>query len=86
MGERANYVVIEEGEWELYYSHWGGISVTRNLFFGPGASVEWLREHRRIEQGDWLDTLWCSGGASIDMDEKRLVVFDGGKASPTQTV
>jgi hypothetical protein len=27
MGNRANFVVVKDQDWQLYYSHWGGCRV-----------------------------------------------------------
>jgi len=40
MGNRANIVVVEHHDWQLYYSHWAAAgSSTRSSAAGPRAAV-----------------------------------------------
>ncbi len=35
MGNRANFVIVEDQDWQLYYSHWGGCRMLDALIGGP---------------------------------------------------
>ncbi|HIB65295.1 MAG TPA: hypothetical protein EYO33_09335 [Phycisphaerales bacterium] len=75
MGHRANYIVIENGRESLYYSHWGANVVERDLFWGPEESLRFIRTQRKTD--DWLDEVWCEGGALLDLDRKFMKLFGG---------
>jgi hypothetical protein len=36
MGNRANFVIVKDQDWQLYYSHWGGCRMLDALIGGPG--------------------------------------------------
>ena len=44
MGHRANYVVIENGKTEIYYTHWGAVTLPIVLLSGPEGTLEYARE------------------------------------------
>ena len=75
MGQRANYVVVEEDGWKLYYSHWAGSTADRDLFWGPEHTLEFVRD--QDPTSSWLDEVWCEGGALIDTVGKALLWFGG---------
>lgn len=78
MGQRCNLVVVEDGKYELYYSHWGANSLDRNLFWGPEASLAYIRAQvSEAEGAAWLDDQWAEGGAVLDRDRQRLTWFGG---------
>lgn len=52
MGEPVNLVVIERGNVELYYSHWGAPALPRNMFWGPEQAVPIIR--RQDLQRPWV--------------------------------
>jgi hypothetical protein len=73
MGHRANYVIIERGCAELYYSHWGAKTVPADIFWGPLATESFIRTNSRTEE--WLDTTWAEGGIALDKDRRRALFF-----------
>jgi hypothetical protein len=75
MGSRANYVVIERGARELYYSHWTADTLARDLFWGPQWGLPFIRQQERTQA--WLDDVWCEGAALADLDHKVLLFFGG---------
>ena len=77
MGDRANYVVVQNGRWDLYYSHWGAVSLHLDLLAGPGAATRFIRDQRVVEPdtNGWLDDIWCEGAALVDHDRRRLCFF-----------
>jgi hypothetical protein len=75
VGHRANYVVKTEEGYELYYSHWGANVIERDLFWGPGESLRFVRSQKPTT--DWLDEVWCEGGACLDLLKRRLILFGG---------
>ena len=75
MGQRANYVLVEGGKWDLYYSHWSANRADQDLFWGPAHSIEFVRRQERTDA--WLDDVWCEGGALVDTDRRLLLWFGG---------
>lgn len=77
MGHRANLIIISDGNYELYYDHHCANSLDQCLFWGERYSVDFFRKHELQAKTAWLDTLWCEGGAIIDLDRKVLLFFGG---------
>lgn len=75
MGHRANYILKSAHDFELYYSHWGANVVPSDFFWGPQAATEFIRSQQPTTE--WLDDVWCEGGASLDLHARRLVLFGG---------
>lgn len=75
MGHRANYICRTVWGLELYYSHWGANVIHADLFWGPESALEFCRSQRAT--GEWLDDVWCEGGACLDLEAKHLVFFGG---------
>jgi hypothetical protein len=75
MGQRANILVIEGGARQLWYSHWAANTLPQDLFPGPGHALRFAR--RQEPTSEWLDEVWCEGGAVIDVDRRVLLLFGG---------
>ncbi|MGY4926678.1 hypothetical protein [Streptomyces sp. 900105755] len=73
MGARAQYVIVENGAWQRYYSHWAANRVVHDLLPGPAAATRCFRANREIDE--WLDDLWCEGAALVDHDRRTLLWF-----------
>jgi hypothetical protein len=73
MGARAQYVVIENGAWQRYYSHWGANRVAADLLAGPAAATRCFRANRDLDE--WLDDVWCEGAALVDLDRRVLLWY-----------
>ena len=73
MGARAQYVVVEDGAWQRYYSHWAAGRVVDDLLPGPAAATRCFRANREIDH--WLDDVWCEGAALVDHDRRMLLWF-----------
>lgn len=66
MGHRANLMIIREGNYSLYYSHWCAITLPSDLFWGPEAAVAFIEQQEPAE--GWLDNAWAEGCACVDLD------------------
>lgn len=75
MGNRANLVIVEDGDWRLYYSHWAGCRILDGLVAGPEHAVRYIRSFRECDKNGWTDPLWADGGAVVDLDRHRLLFF-----------
>ncbi|WP_407562119.1 hypothetical protein [Streptomyces sp. 184] len=77
MGDRANYVLVRDGDWHLYYSHWGATGLDVHLLDGPGGAGRFITAQREVGRDDWLDDVWCAGAALVDLDAHELLFFTG---------
>lgn len=75
MGNRANFVIVENGDWQLYYAHWAGCRMLDALIGGPELALRYARSLRPCRQFEWIDPIWADGGALIDLDRCRLLFF-----------
>jgi len=78
MGQRANLVIVRNGDWQLYYDHWCANRLDVELFWGPELAADFIEQRDPLEdRNDWLDEVWCEGGAVLDEDHRVLVWFGG---------
>jgi len=75
MGNRANFVVVENQDWQLYYAHCTGYCMLDALIGGPDLALRYVANLRRCSPDDWVDAGWADGGAVIDLDQRRLLFF-----------
>ena len=73
MGHRANYCLKLDQSYELFYSHWGASQVHHDFFWGPDLALSFVRSQRVTTE--WLDEVWCEGGALLDLPGKKLMLF-----------
>lgn len=73
MGDRANYAIRENGQVELYYSHWGAVTVAEDVFWGPAKTEAFIRSNERTTE--WLDDVWAQGGVALDKDNRHLTYY-----------
>ena len=78
MGHRANFAIVRDREFDLYYSHWGAYKLPNNLFWGPAHAQTFVEKQRLVDRTvGWLDGVWAEGGAVIDQEKKTLLFFGG---------
>lgn len=75
MGNRANFVIVKDQDWQLYYSHWAGCRILDALIGGPDLAVRYARSLRQCRKDEWVDPLWADGGAVVDLDRRRVLFF-----------
>ncbi|NVN50311.1 hypothetical protein [Mycolicibacterium hippocampi] len=75
MGNRANFVIVKDQDWQLYYSHWGGCRMLDALIGGPGLALRYAASLRQCEKDAWCDPGWADGGAVVDLDRHRVLFF-----------
>lgn len=73
MGDRANYAIRENGQVELYYSHWGAATVAEDVSWGPAKTEAFIR--RNEPTTEWLDDVWAQGGIALDKDNRLLTYY-----------
>lgn len=78
MGERANLILIDNFDYEIYYNHWCAIIIPEIVFFGPQITKEFIqRQAISTKYEGWLDMVWAEGGILLDCIERRLLFFGG---------
>jgi hypothetical protein len=78
MGNRANMVVVENGDWTVHYAHWAGCRMLDAVAFGPEHAVRYVRAHKpepELGYNGWTDPLWADGGVVVDLDRSRMLFF-----------
>ena len=75
MGNRANFVIVKDQDWQLYYSHWGGCRMLDALIGGPELALRYAASLRRCDKDEWCDPTWADGGAVVDLDRRRVLFF-----------
>lgn len=78
MGQRANLVIVRNGDWQLYYDHWCANRLDVELFWGPRLAVEFVEQLDPKDSPYWTDERWCEGAAIIDVDRHCLRFFSSG--------
>jgi hypothetical protein len=73
MGDRANYVIRENGVNEMFYSHWGALTVAEDVFWGPDKVESFIRANKPCDH--WLDSVWAEGGIALNKDSRRLFYY-----------
>ncbi|HEU4360140.1 MAG TPA: hypothetical protein VFR27_01360 [Mycobacterium sp.] len=75
MGNRANFVVVENSDWRLYYAHRTGCRMLDALIGGPDLALRYAASLQGCPKTEWVDAGWADGGAVIDLDQRRLLFF-----------
>ena len=75
MGNRANFVIVKDQDWQLYYSHWGGCRMLDALIGGPDLALRYAASLRRCAKDEWCDPTWADGGAVVDLGRRRVLFF-----------
>ena len=78
MGNRANFVIVRDKDWQLYYSHWAGCRMLDALVGGPELALRYAQSLRQCAKDEWVDPIWADGGAVVDLDRRRLLFFGDG--------
>ncbi len=53
----------------------GTNTVDRDLFWGPEHALAFVRGQKATDE--WLDDVWCEGGALVDLHRRELMLFGG---------
>ncbi|GAB0107956.1 hypothetical protein JMUB6875_69590 [Nocardia sp. JMUB6875] len=76
MGARANLVLIDGDGLRLHYSHWAADTIGSVLIGGPDPACRFISAQRLCDPTtEWLDDVWCEGGAVVDLTKRELVYF-----------
>lgn len=75
MGQRANFVIVENNEPKIYYSHWEAPHTPNILAQGLEFCETYFKEFN--EDGWLMDNAYAEGGILIDKDKKKVLIFGG---------
>ncbi|WP_235682474.1 hypothetical protein [Mycolicibacterium poriferae] len=50
MGNRANFVIVKDQDWQLYYLHWAGCRMLDALIGGPELALRYAESLRRCDE------------------------------------
>jgi hypothetical protein len=75
MGDRANYVIVENGQAQIFYSRWGALTIPSVLLSGSKRTLEYIRQLTPDES--LLDDVWAEGGVLVDVDIQRALFWGG---------
>ena len=74
MGQRANYIMIKNGETKIYYHKWDADKLGYNLSNG----IEPLKRHiitNCQEEKNILNNIWAEGSMIINQDKQEIFFF-----------
>jgi hypothetical protein len=77
MGQRANLIIVRNKSYELYYSHWCANTLPKDLFWGEQYAIKFIEMQTKVDESGWLDDVWAEGGAILDLDKKKLIIYGG---------
>jgi hypothetical protein len=77
MGDRANYLIVQDGKLSVFFANWGGPTVPRDVKDGPQACERCIRDQEPVESNELLDFAYMEGGVALDKDQRRALIFGG---------
>jgi hypothetical protein len=83
MGQRANYILIEENKQVIHYNHWRANSIASDLYLGEKRFIEFVKDCKIVDV--LLNEVWMEGCVVIDIDRTTLYFwsFEFGITSAT---
>lgn len=78
MGDRANYAILNRGKLSIFYAHWGGPTVPRELTGGPAACERFIRAQERVRSKELLDFTYMLARKVGEGWEVRRTLFSSG--------
>ncbi len=77
MGQRANLVLADEKDYQLFYCHWCANSLTQSVFWGPQTTIAFIQQQRSVPKTEWLDDVWAEGGVVVDVSQQHMLIYGG---------
>lgn len=75
MGERAQKVILRDGQILKYWSRWAGQTCAGELLAGPECfTVKFDRADT-----DWMDSVWAEGGYLVDFERRKILLYSWDK-------
>ncbi len=83
MGNRANYVIVEYGQAQIFFSRWGALTIPSVLLSGPEETLVYIRQLTPAES--LLDNVWAESGVLVNVDTHHAL-FWGAIALPSTRI
>jgi hypothetical protein len=77
MGQRANLIILDKGEYTLYFDHSCADRLDEILFWGADYALDYFLTRKKFGDRYWLDNIWAEGGAVLDLDKNHLLWWGG---------
>ncbi len=74
MGNRANYILKKDKDFDIYYTHWRAINVAQDLALGQKQFIKLVREFDKADE--LLDEPWIEACVLLDFDSKKLTFWE----------
>lgn len=74
MGNRANYIVKQNSEFNLYYAHWRSVNICTDLLLGARAFLKYTSTCKEVEE--LLSWTYLEGCVFVDLDTKQLLFWE----------
>ncbi len=74
MGNRANYIVKQNSEFNLYYTHWRSVIICADLLLGARAFFKYISTCKEVEE--LLSWTYLEGCVFVDLDTKQLLFWE----------
>jgi hypothetical protein len=75
LGNRANYVIVENGQAQIFFSRWGALTIPSVLLSGPEGTLEYICQLTPDES--LLNNVWAEGGVLVNVDTHRALFWGG---------
>ncbi|SEU27944.1 hypothetical protein SAMN03159358_4640 [Paenibacillus sp. NFR01] len=49
MGQRANLIIVKNGAYDLYYSHWCANTLPEDIFWGERYAIPFIEQQRAVD-------------------------------------
>jgi hypothetical protein len=74
MGNRANYILKKDNEFDIYYTHWRAINVAQDLTLGVKRFSKLVKEFDKVDE--ILSEPWIEACVLLDFDSKKLTFWE----------
>jgi hypothetical protein len=70
MGQRADYILIENSQQAIHYNYWRANCITSDLYLGEKRFIDFVKSCKLVNV--LLDEVWIEGCVIINIDKKSL--------------
>jgi hypothetical protein len=74
MGNRANYILKKDNDFDIYYTHWRAINVAQDLALGQKQFTKLVKEFDKADE--LLNEPWIEACVLLDFDSKKLTFWE----------
>ena len=74
MGNRANYILKKDNDFDIYYTHWRAINVAQDLTLGQKQFIKLVKEFDKVDE--LLNEPWIEACVLLDFNSKKLTFWE----------